>query len=150
MTTTAFETKRFGTIQIEEEDVVRFDQGLLGFPACTRYVVLCPDEESPFRWLQSLDEGALAFLVTDPVHFVPDYAPEMAQSEADVLQLEPETPRLVYTIVTIPPGKPEEMSINLAGPIVVNAASRTAKQVVLDSGEYPIRHRPFRSSSRAA
>lgn len=150
MTTTAYPTKRFGTICVEEEDVIRLDQGLLGFPACTRYVVLCPDEEGPFRWLQSLDDGSLAFLVADPVHFVPDYAPEMAQSVANSLELQPDTPRLVYTIVTIPPGRPEEMSINLAGPIVINLVSRTARQVILEGDEYPIRHRPFRLSSCAA
>jgi flagellar assembly factor FliW len=136
-----FKTSRFGAIEFEETDVIDFAEGLLGFEGYRRFVILQHNEGSPFRWLQSIEEPGLAFLVTDPAAFLADYSPEMPAEAARALAIDEQTPRLVYTIVTIPPGKPEEMTLNLAGPIVVNAATRAARQVVLESDEYPIKHR---------
>lgn len=138
-TTLEIQTSRFGQIGLTDEDIVAVPDGLLGFPADTRYVVIEHKEGSPFRWLQSVDSGELAFLVVDPATYVPDYAPEMPDSLANFLELKEETPRLVYTIVTIPRGRPEDMTLNLAGPIVVNLETRTAKQIVLENDIFPIR-----------
>ncbi len=132
-------TTRFGDIQFTTEDVVEFSGGLVGFPEMERYVLVQHKDDSPFRWLQSLDCGELAFLVVDPAVFCTDYAPEMPGSAAVELALDEETPRLVYTIVTIPRGKPSEMTLNLAGPLVLNLATGKAKQVVLEDPRYPTR-----------
>ncbi|MFX7895014.1 flagellar assembly protein FliW, partial [Acinetobacter baumannii] len=59
-------TTRFGVVPYTDEDVITFEDGLVGFPTFSRYVVICPREDSPFRWLQSLEEPALAFLVAEP------------------------------------------------------------------------------------
>ena len=139
MTTLEIETTRFGLIGLTDEDIVAVPEGLLGFPQDTRYVVIDHKPGSPFRWLQSVDTSDLAFLVVDPATFVNDYAPEMPESLASYLELSEETPRLVYTIVTIPRGRPEEMTLNLAGPIVFNLETKTAKQIVLESDIFPIR-----------
>lgn len=134
-------TTRFGTIEYLPQDVVCFPEGLLGFSETQRFVLIQHKEGSPFRWLQSLEDRNLAFLVVDPSTYVADFAPEMPDSVARELSLDEETPRLVYTIVTIPRGRPQDMTLNLAGPILINAASGQAKQVVLDSDTYPIRYR---------
>lgn len=137
------ETPRFGTIEFEEEDVLRFPEGLLGFEECKRYVVLRHGEESPFFWLQSLERAEIAFLVADPASFQPEYAPEMPPGVAQLLRLTEETPRLVYAILSIPPGKPELMTANLAGPIVVNVAERLACQVVVEDDRWSVKHPIF-------
>lgn len=139
MSTQTVSTIRFGVIEYTAEDVIRLVGGILGFPSYEQYLILQHKEGSPFRWLQSLDEPSLAFLVVDPSHFLSDYAPEMELRHALDLQLTEETARLVYTIVTIPRGKPEEMTLNLAGPIVINAECGIAKQVVLDDPAYSIK-----------
>ncbi len=152
-TTLAVDTSRFGTVEYAPEDVITFADGILGFPACREYLVINHGDNSPFRWLQSIEEPALAFLVADPGDLVAGYSPEMPKRDAKALGLTEETARLVYTIVTIPPGKPEEIAVNLAGPIVVNAETRTARQVVIESDEYPTRYRlrgDERSTERAA
>ncbi|MCL6624565.1 MAG: flagellar assembly protein FliW [Fimbriimonadales bacterium] len=132
---------RFGTFECPEDCIVTFKGGILGFPQGERYVILQHKEESPFRWLQSVEEPALAFLVTDPANFCPDYAPEMPTSIAEELQLNENTPRMVYVILTIPPGKPEEMTANLAGPLLINAETRTGKQIVLQDERWSTKHR---------
>jgi len=133
-------TSRFGAIDIEPEDVISVPDGILGFPTSTQYVVIEHRPGSVFRWLQSIDEPTVAFLVADPASLVSDFALELDSQTASSLQLDEETPCLVYTIATIPKGKPEETTINLAGPIVVNVANRTARQLVLEDPAYAIRH----------
>lgn len=134
---------RFGTIDFMEEDVVHFPDGLVGFSNLRRFVVLATKEGSPFRWLQSLDEAALAFLVSDPNAYVSGYAPVISDDTAADLDLSDSTPTILYATVTIPPGRPQEMTLNLVAPIVINASSRQAKQLVLDDHAYTIRHRVF-------
>lgn len=140
MTKTCVQTTRFGTIEVDEEAIITFTQGLLGFEQYRRYVVLCLDEKSPFRWLQSLEEPSLAFVVIEPRHFMPDYAPTISDADAQALHLDADTPVLTFVIVTIPPGQPEQMTVNLLGPIVINAATRVAKQVIVEDEGYTTKH----------
>ncbi len=140
MTRTCIHTTRFGTIEVDEEAVVTFSQGLFGFEDYRRFVVLSLDEKSPFRWLQSLEEPSLAFVIIEPRHFMPDYAPTISDSDAEALELDANTPYLVFVVVTIPPGKPEEMTANLMGPIIINAATRQARQVIVEDECYSTKH----------
>jgi len=134
---------RFGTIDYISEDVVHFAEGLIGFSALQHFVLLATKEGSPFRWLQSVDQPAVAFLVSDPNVYVESYHPVIADDLALQLELDEATPTILYTTVTIPPGNPQDMTLNLAAPIVINARSRQAKQLVLDDHAYTIRHRVF-------
>ena len=144
-------TTRFGTIHYGEEDVVTFIDGLIGFPDLRRFVLLSHKPESPFRWLQSLEEAKIAFLVCDPAGFVQNYEPSISESTAQELGLMAETPRFMFTTANIPHGQPEEMTLNLAGPIVINAESRQAKQLVIEDEAYTIKHRVFQpAESRVA
>lgn len=143
-------TSRFGEIEFTLNDVWTFAEGILGFPSHQRFVLVEHKPGSPFNWLQSVDEGTLAFLVVDPTHYVADYGPEMPESVARELGLTMETPIVVYTIVTIPPGRPEDMTLNLAGPLVLNVETRTAKQVVLEDESYLVRHPAFEKRAAEA
>lgn len=141
---------RFGQIEYSEQDVVRFEDGLIGFPDLKHFVLICTKANSPFRWLQSLEQPDLAFLVADPEHFVADYAPVISMNQAISLGLDEETPRLLLTTATIPAGKPELMTLNLAGPLIINAQTRCGKQVVLEDEAYTIKHRVFQEANRVS
>lgn len=140
MTKTCIDSTRFGRIEVDEEAVITFPQGLFGFEDRRRFVVLCLDEKSPFRWLQSLEDANLAFVVIEPHHFMPDYAPTISDADVAALGLDAETPCLTFVIVTIPPGKPEQMTANLMGPIVVNVVTRLARQVIVEDECYSTKH----------
>jgi flagellar assembly factor FliW len=144
------EGTRFGALEYTDEDIVTFADGLIGFPLAQRFVLLSMKEDSPFRWLQSLDEPALAFLVGDPGRLVEGYAPVVPMHSVSHLDITEETPRLVYATVAIPAGRPDEMTMNLAGPILINALTRAAAQVVLEDDAYTIRHRVFQSASQVS
>jgi flagellar assembly factor FliW len=139
---------RFGDIEITDEDIVNFPEGLIGFPNSRRYVLLSAKPGSPFRWLQSLDEPALAFLCTDPAHYLPEYTPSISERHARDLKMTEDTPRILLCTAAIPKGKPEDMTLNLAGPIVINAEVRQGRQIVLEDGAYTIRHRVFPQADR--
>lgn len=138
-------TARFGNVEATAEDIISFPDGILGFAASQSFVIL-NHGQGAFRWLQSVDEPSLAFLVTDPACYFPDYAPAISEEAAESLGLKEQSPMLVYTIVTIPRGKPQQMTLNLAGPIVINAATRKGRQFVIDDEAYSIRQRVFEAT----
>ena len=134
---------RFGTIDFEEADVIEFVDGLIGFPGLRQFVIITHDAASPFRWLQSLDEAGMALLLADPGPLVSEYAPIIAESTAGDLGLGAESAALVFTTANIPLGKPNEMTLNLMAPIIINPHNRQAKQVVLEDAAYTMKHRVF-------
>lgn len=133
-------TERFGEVEVKEDSVIEIKDGILGFPERTKYVLLPQSEESPFQWLQSIDDPKLAFVVTNPLNFFADYAPEI--SDADVIDIDLENPEdaAVLTLVTIPE-KIDDMTVNLVGPIIVNKKNFKAKQVIALNEEYTTKHR---------
>src|SRR5689334_803712 len=75
-------TTRFGLIEVDEELVITFTEGLIGFENCTRYLVVSQGDNTAFRWLQSLDSPPVAFPVVEPGALRPDYAPTISDSDA--------------------------------------------------------------------
>jgi len=137
------ETTRFGTIEIDEEKVLNFVKGILGFPNDLRYALLPHKENSPFFWLQSLDSPDLAFVVINPSLIVSDYSFELPQDAERELQFEEGDKAEALVIVTFRKrqnGDAHSMSANLLGPVVINVDKRLARQVVLDPNKYPVRY----------
>lgn len=138
-------TTRFGALDIDERKVITFPDGLPGFEGCRRFALVPhsgTDKNSPFVWLQSVEDASLAFLAMEPHQAFPDYAPRVPRAEMDSLALTDETarPRL-YSLLTIPQGDPCGITANLMAPVVVNTSARLAKQVVLNTDQYGLRHR---------
>ncbi len=134
------ETTRFGTIKVEEDNIITFPEGLVGLSQYKRFVLIPHGEETPFCWLQSVDEPSFALLVIDPWFFRPDYEVVLSDSDAERLQMQEETPKAVFATVTIPPGRPELMTANLLAPLVLNLSARCGWQVILDDERYQTRH----------
>jgi len=130
------ETKGAGTVEVVEESVITMPKGMIGFPSYTRFVLLPHRENSPFLWLQSVEEPGLAWVVMNPLLLVPGY--RVRVSEAELEGISPVRPEhlKVLAVVNIPPGAPEKATVNLAGPVILNDASRLAKQVVLKQAAY--------------
>ena len=127
--------RRVGPIRLPSADLVHFD-GLPGFPDARRFALLRHDErdvsEQPFSWLACVDDLDLAFAVTDPRLFLPEYAPRLP--EAALQGLGPAGPNeiLVLAIANLA-GDP--VRLNLTAPLVVNLATRRGTQVILEDGQ---------------
>lgn len=122
---------RFGVLEFKEEETIEISDGLLGFPLSKRFLLFPYGQDSSFFWLQSIDEAEIAFIVVNPFDFFGDLEFSVEDADAEILSLEREEDVEVFTLVTIPEGRPEEMRTNLAGPVVVNTANRKGKQILL-------------------
>lgn len=135
------DTKIFGTVEIDAGKIIRFENGIIGFPQLTEFALMhdAEKEGGGIRWLQSLQEPAFAMPVMDPLILVPDYNPEV---EDELLKpigtLEPDQ-MLVLVTLTVP-SDIKKMSINLRAPIVVHTDSRKACQVIVDDEKYPVKY----------
>lgn len=126
------ETRRFGRIEARPEEVVCFPE-LPGFAGARRFVVREHDRDSVFGWLLSLDVPDLAFVIANPWHFFPDYAPEIRP--AVLKQVAAKTVDDVQIVAIATVGR-ETLSLNLAAPIVINPATRRGAQVILEQDDY--------------
>jgi flagellar assembly factor FliW len=135
------ETSRFGTIDISEKKIVRFPEGLYGFEKETEFTLLPfnPNVESPMEWMQSLKSDHLAFVVTDPYLYLPEYKLKLSEEDKKRIELEKEDLFLTRAIVTIPENY-SEMTVNLIAPLVINKEKGVAKQFVLTNMDYDTRH----------
>jgi flagellar assembly factor FliW len=132
------ETTRFGTIEVDEARIVSFQEGLPGFPQARRFALLEHSPESPFHWLQSVEEGALAFVVMDPMLLDRDYLKAIPQEALAELDLEEAAQAAVLVIVNIQRAS-RMITANLLAPLIINPQSRSGKQVILLGSGYEIK-----------
>lgn len=130
------QSSRFGEVEIDADKIITMTTPFLGFPNEKRFVLMPHSDESVFWWLQAVDNPALAFVVIQPARINPQYAPVLHPSAIHELQASGPHDLELLIILTVPKGKPEEMTANLLGPIALNAAKRYAKQILLDPGHY--------------
>lgn len=134
-------TRIFGEIEIADEKIITFDNGIIGFPDMKRFTLLHDEEKGTgvgIRFLQSIDEPAFAMPVMDPLIVKPDYDPEVE----DELLLSAgnlnEENVLVLVTASIPSDL-TKMSVNLQGPIVINVDEHKACQIIVDGSLYPVK-----------
>jgi len=131
------ETTRFGAVEVDEDRLIHFPDGLVGFSDRMRFALIATGEHSSFYWLQSVDTAALAFVVTDPRLFVADYQVALRAEDAQRLDAEEGQALQLFVIVN----KVEQLLTgNLQGPLVVNPANLHAVQLVLSEKRYTTRH----------
>ena len=133
-------TKIFGEIMIDDDKVIHFPKGIIGFPELTEFTLVHDEEKGTdsLHWLQSIQEPAFAMPVMDPLIVCPDYNPEADDELFNVLgEIKPEE-LLVLVTVTVPKDL-TQMSVNLKGPIIINAAEKRALQIIVEGDEYKVK-----------
>ena len=134
------DTPRFGTVEVQDSDLITFPDGMLGFPQLKQYVMLDNPGGGPFKWLQSIEMPAIAFVVTDPLLFFPDYKVSIRREDLASINLKEADGGYVLVVVTVKPDV-YESTANLSGPVILNVAERLARQIVLNDSNYHTRHR---------
>jgi flagellar assembly factor FliW len=136
-------TMRFGEIQEEDSKIICFEHGLPAFEEEYEFVIIPYDAESPYVFLQSVKTPELAFLMTIPFVFFPEYEFKLDDVVINGLGIRTQEDLLVYSILTIPNEDIKEITANLLAPIVVNTTTMKAWQVVLEKSHYQTKHRLF-------
>lgn len=132
---------RLGELEVQEEELLHFAGGLPGFGGETKFAFVPNGEDSPFAFLQSVNEPNLTFLLADPFAFFNDYQFELDDIYVKELGLG-EVLLKVLAIVTVPE-KAEEMTVNLLAPIIINLETRLARQIVLENTPFTTKHQLF-------
>ena len=132
-------TSRFGEVEVNDSDLIQMTEGLIGFPELNQFILLDHDTDSPFKWLQSVDDPEMAFVVISPLLFRPDYLVEVVEEEVANLQLTNADHAVISVIVTIPID-PKKMSANLKAPLIFNLNNKMGKQIILKDAQYQTKH----------
>jgi flagellar assembly factor FliW len=134
-----FVTSRFGEIDFKESEVILLPKGVLGFSQLTKYVVLEKKEFALFKWLQSIEDPNVAFVIIDPLKIFPNYKLEINEIELEELDYTNFSDLVTYVIITVPQDV-SSASANLLGPLVINPKKRLAKQAVMSNSPYTTKH----------
>lgn len=131
------QTTRFGMVDLDENRIITFPAGLLGFSSYKSFALLQPDDEGLFFWLQSLESPELAFVVTDPTLWVTDYEATIRREQMEELGLDKLENAQVFVIVN---KYGRTLTANLQGPLVINLKNHRGMQLVLAEKRWTTRH----------
>lgn len=133
-------TLSFGELKIEPEDIYDFANGIPGFEENHRFIIVQPDPEMQFCYIQSVEESNLAFLVCNPFIFYTDYDFQLSETNQQELNIENEADVAVWSVVSVD-RQSNEVTMNLLAPIVVNIHKKRGKQIILHDSDYKIKHK---------
>ena len=136
-------TSRFGEIEINDEMIFDFIEPILGYDNLTKFALIDNQSESPFKWLQSMENGDLAFPITFPAYFGIDYKFVIPEEKSKKLELKDAENLITFNIACIPQGNVENTTVNLIGPIVINSENKKGMQLVLADTKYTVKHKLF-------
>ncbi|MBM4065395.1 MAG: flagellar assembly protein FliW [Planctomycetes bacterium] len=136
-------TNNFGNLSIEKENIITFEQGLLGFEELKQFAIIDVEECLPFEWLVSVEDPIVAFPILNPTLFFSDYKPSLSKDDLVLLNIKKEKDIEMFCIVTL--GKrPEDVTLNLKGPILINMKNKMGKQIVLTEDYYSLNQQLIR------
>ncbi|WP_042170077.1 flagellar assembly protein FliW [Paenibacillus gorillae] len=134
------QTTRFGELELLEEQIILFADGIPGFKQYSKYMIVTI-EDSPFEYLQSVEDEALAFIITEPFGFFTDYEFDLPERFQVEMNLKDDKNVQVFNIVNVQ-GDLITATINLAAPIIINKQAGVGMQYILQDASYSI-HQPL-------
>jgi len=140
---------RIGQLSIPTERVLHFPRGIIGFEHEREFTLVQIRDDSPFLILQSMNDPRLGLMVAEPYSFIQNYDVVVGEAERKILRIENIRQVLVLVTVTIPAGKPEDTTLNLTGPVVINLQARIGLQVPQVDAKYPVHFKPGESLETA-
>ena len=133
-------TRIFGEVDIEDNKIINFPNGIIGFPDLKRFTLMHDEEQGTgtIKWLQSIEEPGFAMPVLDPLIVCPDYKPDIDKDKIECIGELEDDGLLVLVTVTVPHDL-TKMTVNLKGPFIINVADMKASQTIIDNDEYPVK-----------
>ena len=140
-------TSRFGELSVHNDDIINFNEGLLGFENLKQFFIVDPGDKTLILWFQSIDDGKTAFPILEPQVYLPDYRINLLPAEMASLNLKNTADIIVYTALTIP-ANVKNISANLKAPIIINNKTKNARQIVLQDSKLEIRYPIYKDLKR--
>lgn len=132
------DTIRFGQIEIDKTKIINFNEGLPGLEEYKSFAILQFEGSYPIIWLQSTEDSNVCLPVIDSFLALPDYSFDISDEDVKLLSLSgPEDLKIISVLVI--PESIDQMTMNLAAPIIINTKNGNARQVILNNGEFNVR-----------
>lgn len=134
------QTKYFGEVECDEEAVINFPAGLPGLDDEHSYAIL-PFEGSggSMFCLQSIVTPGLALVALDPFSLDAGYQPVLQESELKQLGVT-DWQELSYCVLCVVKNPVSASTVNLKCPIAIHPQTRQARQIIMESDTYEMRH----------
>jgi len=133
------ESPVLGSVTVSEERMYTFAGGIPGFEEYRKFVIIQEGDQTPFAYLQCVDEPNLILLVANPFVFYPEYDFEISDAVVQTLAIQDREDVVVWSVVTASDSL-ESATINLLAPVIVNQRTMQGKQVILTNREYKTKH----------
>jgi flagellar assembly factor FliW len=136
-------TKAFGPIAVEEDKIVYFEHGILGFPDLKEFTLIYDDEkgaDTPIKWLQSIDEPGFAMPVMNPELVIAGYTPHLEQELLAPLGDNLASDNILIFVTVTVPKDIKKTTVNLKAPIIISIENRRAVQLICDDEGYDVKH----------
>lgn len=146
-TTLVLESTRFGEIEVPNAIILRFEQGMIGFPEHHEYVLLKQRPDSVFMWLHSTSEPSLAFPVVLPWAFHWEYEVKLGDEDLEAIAVSNASQISIMCVVNVG-SDVRRGTINLFSPIVINNDTRLARQVINTADGYSTRDPLFKEAAQ--
>ena len=141
-------TRFFGEVDIEDEKILTFDNGIMGFEDMKRWTLIYDIEkgsEGPISWFQSLDMAELALPVINPYTVTAEYEPVVEDELLKPLGEFKDEELVTFLTITIPSEDPSKTTANFRAPILINPVNRKGIQVIVNNEDYPIKFSIYES-----
>lgn len=142
------DTLRFGPVEIDEDKLIDFGEGIPGLEQYHTYALLQFEDSYPLVWLQSTEDRGICLPVLDIFVVLPDYVFDMDDTDVKYLELTSPDELHVVNVVVIPDDI-KGMTVNLAAPIIINTTTGRAKQIMLSGVDYNVRVPVFNELCKA-
>lgn len=141
-------TTRFGTVTFTADYVIRFRDGIVGFPDLKNYVLVESPQMPLVLWLQSTEDSAVAFPLIEPELVRKNYGYAMNHADQAMIAVAPESKLKTFLIMTIP-ADVEQMTVNLRAPVVLNLTESCGGQIILQDKALGLREAIFNEFQNA-
>lgn len=135
-------TRLFGEIDIPEEKIITFEQGVLGFEEYRKFTIIFDtsrETESSISWLQCMDEPELAFPMINPFYVMEDYNPVVETEWLEPLGGVTEENIVIFVFVNIK-SDITKLTANLKAPVIINSDTRKGAQLIVENTDYEIKY----------
>lgn len=144
------ETRFFGTIDIEEEKIINFPNGIIGMENLKNFALIYDsesEERSKISWLQSMDDPSMAFPVINPMDITETYTPIIEDELMKNIGDPADADVVIFVTMSIPSDL-TKMTANLKAPFIINTVDRKAMQVIVENDDYEIKYNVYDAIQR--
>ena len=134
-------TRIFGDVEISDDKIITFDDGIIGFPELKHFAIMHDEEkgsDAGIKYFQSVEEPGFAMPVMDPLMVCENYNPQVNDELLAPLGELKDDNIIVLVTVTVPTDL-TKMTVNLQGPIIINADDKKGAQIIVEGNDYPVR-----------